>query len=34
MLAEPIHKSEHASLRSPGQICVVDILQAKASGLS
>jgi hypothetical protein len=34
MLVEPIHKSEHASLRSPRQIGVVDILQSEASCLS
>jgi hypothetical protein len=34
MLLEPIHKSEHARLRSPSQIRVIDMLQAKSGRLS
>lgn len=34
MLLEPIHKREHAGLRSPSQIRVVDMLQTKPGRLS
>jgi len=34
MLLEPIDKSEHARLRSPSQIRVIDMLQSKPGRLS
>jgi len=34
MLLEPIHKSEHARLRSPGEIRVVNMLQTEPGRLS
>ena len=34
MLLEPIHKSEHARLRGPSQIRVIDMLQTKSGRLS